>query len=431
MRLVLVIALLLSTAPAFAADAVIYKGTLGGKDIVVELTDPSADQVVGRYSYLSQGGDIPLSSVDTSEGVVTLAEEAPCTETTCVFDDNYEIVEVPIGAHWQLRVKDDGSITGGWNPADGSAVLDIELTEVARRTLPEDMAITPADLADSAWVASYDNPAAFSRDSAPYDFAKMDVALTEGPTRTMDGNSYRDVIDPRSKFPFPRVVAFADGSPVEAANTRLAARHAQINMSAFACLSKAYAGLGYRDGMGGGGLGDFDGESIEIAYLSPTVINWTETGSTYCGGAYPNNHFDSYIIDARTGADFALGWVLKDWIATADTTNYEPVTDQAAALENPNGYLFAPGQPLIDYALAYLDEAGLDPDLASECQLPDLIAEGNLGFRFAPENKLVFAITGLAHANFACSEDVLTVSLSDIPELLALTASDYFPDLAN
>jgi hypothetical protein len=60
-RPVVLVALLLClvTAPAFA-DAVTYTGTLGGKAIVLELTELKDGPLLGRYSYLSHGGDIPL-----------------------------------------------------------------------------------------------------------------------------------------------------------------------------------------------------------------------------------------------------------------------------------------------------------------------------------------------------------------------------------
>ena len=80
MRLVLLAAALcLATSPTFALDAIAYKGTLGGSAIVLEMTDPAAGNVVGRYSYMRVGGDIPLWDVKGA-GDVGFVEEAPCTE---------------------------------------------------------------------------------------------------------------------------------------------------------------------------------------------------------------------------------------------------------------------------------------------------------------------------------------------------------------
>jgi len=57
------------------------------------------------------------------------------------------------------------------------------------------------------------------QETSPYHYAKMPVALTEGPLQSMDGATYRQVFDPRTKFGFPRIVSLAGGSvePINAA----------------------------------------------------------------------------------------------------------------------------------------------------------------------------------------------------------------------
>lgn len=429
MRLVFAAVLLLSTAPAFAIDAVTYSGTLGDHDIVVELTDPTGSVVAGRYSYLDKGADIPLDAASTEEGVITLAEEAPCTDETCVEDENSEIAKIPVAANWQLKLLEDGSIAGGWNPvADGKA-LDIKLTEIGRRALPDGTELDVGGLIDSAATIRFESTDNLSADNAPYEFTKLDIPYEQGAEMTLDGSKYRLDIDPRSKFKFPTIVALADGSSPELANATLRSRHGGISLNAFDCLSKVYAGTGFRPGFGGGepSLGDYDGEAIDLVYLSPTVTGWTEAGSTFCGGAYPNNHFDSYIMDTKTGEPLALGKIFKDWTAVTDYTTYEDATDQAAALADPANYGWSAGQPLIDYVEA--NREIFDAETEKECGMSDLVAS-NLDMRFEAGDRVVFTITGLPHATFACSNDLLTVKLADIPQLLAPTAKDFFPSLA-
>lgn len=430
MRQLIVAAILLSTTPIMALDAITYKGTLGRSDIIVELTDPAEGMMTGRYSYLRVGGDIPLHNRDGIDSI-ELAEEAPCSEETCMIDADGFVVESPIGGLWSLNFSADGSqLSGTWTPADKPGkTLDIVLTEIGRRTLPDSAEGGPMGLADSPFMQIYANGADFTATAFPYDFAKMDLALTEGPVQTLDGSSFRFVSDPRTVFEFPRVVALADGSSTEAANRALAERHATINLAAFSCLNTAYAGFNYSGhsvSMDGGSLGDFDYESIAIAYLSPTVLGWTESGSTWCGGAYPNNHFNSFIVDVRTGDELALGKVLKDWVATRKVDDHDAAVDQAAALEAPEQYVWAAGQNLIDYVLD--NYAPADAGFAEECGMDDLITT-NLGLRFAPGDKVVFTLEGLPHVIHACTEDLLTVNLADIPDLLAPTASEYFPSL--
>lgn len=431
MRLIAIAAVLLATTPAFADDAVTYRGTLGTHDIVVELTDPDVGTMVGRYSYMAKGGDIPLDTLEDADGTIRLSEEAPCTETTCVSDDSGNISDKPAGALWTLSPPVDGKLTGTWK-AKGKAgkALDITLTEIGRRVLPEGTEVSPYGLYTSAAELVFATPDGFTSGTAPYEIAKMDVAMDEGPVETIDGSEYRYVTDPRSKFAFPRVVSLVDGSSPDAANAALAARHAAINYAAFDCLAQVYGGFGGRGdmlGMGAGTLADFDSESIMLTYLSPAVTGWTEGGSTFCQGAYPNNHFDSYTLDTQTGSPLPLGKVFKDWIATANYVDDAPI-DQDVALQSPDDYGWQAGQPLIDYVIANRTVSD-DVSYESECGINDLIAS-YLGVRFVEGDKAIFSLVGLPHVSFACGDDLVTVDLADIPELLTPTAKDYFPSLA-
>ena len=432
MRFALAAAFLLAASPSFALDAITYRGTLGGNDIVVELTDPAAGDPVGRYSYMSQGGDIPLNALEEVDGYIGLLEEAPCTETTCVMDDDSVISDTPIGAVWILQASPDGTLTGTWREeGKTSKTLQIALTEIGRRTLPENIELSPYGLYNSAQALSYPDSVSFAATTVPYEFAKMDVALQEGPVETLAGSSYRYVIDPRSKFPFPRIVSLADGSSPDAANAALANQHAQINYYAFDCLAMVYGGFGGRGdmlGMGAGTLGDFEYESITVAYLSPTLMGWTEGGSTFCQGAYPNNHYDSYIIDVKTGGTFAMGRVFKHWTAVTNYDDRDAPIDQAEALANPDRYGWEAGQPLIDYVIANRTRRNEPND--GDCVIDELITT-NLGMRFAPGDRVIFSLVGLPHVIFACGDDLLAVKLADIPELLTPEAKDYFPSLAD
>ncbi|KKC38162.1 hypothetical protein WH87_11230 [Devosia epidermidihirudinis] len=432
MRLAVLAAVLLVTTPTLAVEAVTYKGTLGNLEILAELASPARGSLVGRYSYLNKGGDIPLDLLEGANGEIRMAEEAPCTVTTCVADSNGDVTDKPIGATWTLTQSRDGAtLTGTWQGAgkDGKS-FPIKLERIGDRELPEGTVLTPYGIYDSISMLTYDGDEIFAPHTAPYDFAKSEVVMDAGPEETLEGSTFRYVTDPRTKFAFPRVLELADGSSTKMINEALERRHAQLNYSAFDCLAQAYAGFGANQntaGMETGTLGGWDEESVVLGYLSPTVINWTESGSTYCTGAHPDNHSYTTILDVETGEALPLAKVFKDWVATGSMDDYGAEVDQSVAIDNPSRYFWAADKALVDYVIANRTPAE-DSEYEEQCGIDELIAS-NLGMRFAPGDQVVFSLDGLPFVSFACTMDLLTVKLAAIPQLLAPTASEYFPDL--
>ncbi len=70
-----------------------------------------------------------------------------------------------------------------------------------------------------------------------------------------------------------------------------------MSLSALACMATLYT----RFQRGQGDLGDYDFEKIGVRYLSETLMTVVESGSTYCGGAHPNNHYDPFTLDLIYG----------------------------------------------------------------------------------------------------------------------------------
>jgi len=429
MRSILAASLFLLASTSAFADAITYSGTLGGTDIIIELTDPSRGPAVGRYSYLKVGADIPLQAIDADDEI-RLAEEAPCAPGLCTPDDDGIVANPPIAATWALYpyVGSD-TLNGTWTPANGGKALDVVLNLVGRRSLPADTEITPAGLVESVDAMTYGTRTS-PLIASPYEMAKMHVAPDEGEAQMLDGSSFRYVTDRRTKFAFPRVVYLADGSDAGPLNAALTLQHGLINYFAFDCLSQAYAGFGVTDDMLGleyGTLGDFDYENVEMTYLSPTVAGWTEGGSTWCGGAYPNNHYDIYLVETKTGDPLDLSRIFTGWVPRT-YGDLKPV-DIEIARANPDKYDWGGSPELVEWIRTHRTPAA-DEAYAAECGLDDLIAT-NLAIRFAPGDKVIFSIANLRHAIFACTDDVMTVDLADIPELLTPEAKDYFPSLAN
>ena len=422
-------AFLIAAASPAVADAVTYEGTLGTLPIIVELAyaDGSEAPAFGRYAYLGKGVDIPLRVMNTGDGL-TLQEETACTEETCQRDANFNLVAPPLlGATWSLEVgADAGSLTGIWS--DGGKPLPIALARAGAR----DFELLPETPLEDLAMLSLELGFAGGRldmETSPYDTLKMQAAaLDESAVTGWGGSSFHYVADPRTTISFPRIVALADGSDPTAANGSLEARHWAMNADALNCAAKVYAGMGFNDGVAwaAGSLGGWEDETVEVTYLTPTVMSWTESGSLFCGGAHPYNHHEFHNLDVRTGERLDLSRIFTGWIAREYGGD---IVDLALARENPLDYRWMPAEALIDFVVTHRTPG--DPDFEAECGTEDLIRE-YLAISFKHGDRVLFGLDGLPHVIGACGDDVLELPLTELPpEFLAPEAAAYFPALAS
>ncbi|MBJ3786152.1 hypothetical protein [Devosia sediminis] len=434
MRIALALLVSLSATPAFAA-ALTFGGVLDGRQIVVEITQPSDGGVAGRFAYLDTGGDIPLVPVSNQGDTWILHEEAVCGEADCVLDDSGDVLEAPVAATWQLTYDANNLVATGTRQGAGKKadVDDLVLDVIAWRPLGDDENATALSLHEQSFYLSFSDGGPLDWTTAPYEMALLDVPLEEGPVRTLGGAEYRDVVDPRTKFAFPRVVSLPGGESVEPINRILADRHGRMNLSAFDCLAYQYAsyGLQSQNSIRGGHLGDYDSELVELTYVSPRLVSWTQSGSLWCTGAHPYNHSDSFTFDTATGEaldmrDIFSAWVPREWGAAPSD-----IVDAAVAEAAPAEYVWGPSQELIAYVRERLPTDVLFDDLEMDetCYGEQALSE-HLGLRFAPGPSVVFTASGYPHVISVCTADLITVPLSDLRDFLAPAAATYFPELA-
>lgn len=390
---------------AFGRDGpVIYAGTLGRSAIVVEFTgDPAAPSpaLAGRYFYRSQGIDIPLQPGVVQTGRITLSEERPCDQQACPDGG-----PGPIGAAWTLSVGNDGeTLEGTWT---GPKIHPVKLRRVGARPPAPDMPPGPLGLFRFSEMLPF-SPGAASLESSPYDVLRLDAPLAEGEP-VSDGDAvWRMVGDPRTRFGYPRIVSLAGGSPVDRANAVLAARHKGWSLAGLTCMSLQFSGFsetGFPRGPGGD-LGGIDDLWVEVAYLSPNLMNWTESGSLYCGGAHPDNGTRSFLMDVRRGELLSMSDIFLGW---DDLTPAPAVVSLVRRLRpKPAGEV--------------------DREHEADCGTDDLIAD-HLAARFrrdAAGTRIVFGLQGLPHALTACADDLLDLPLAEVRPYMTPQGMALFP----
>lgn len=403
------------------ADAVTYSGKLGTADIVVELSAPpqsATGPLVGRYAYLRQGVDIPLTSSTIASGAITLSEEAPCTPETCRVDDHGNIPHPPQSGTWKLKATGDGaSLSGTWT--GNGKTFDIALTRRGARALPQDTEITPQILVDSIG-------APLTLASAPYDVLKMQVPLTKSPETRWGEVAFQYVTDPRTKFAYPRIASLAGTNPT-LANAYLQERHWSMNVDAFTCASTQFAGFGWDPYLGPNrdSLGGYEDENIDVTALSPTLMSWTESGSLFCGGAHPYNHSNILNLDIRTGTPLDLSQIFAGWVPV--TIGDSAPVDLETARQNPGEYYWQADQTLIDFVRAHRSKSAI-ANTPSDCNMNELIGQ-YLAIGFRQTDQVVFSLGSLPNVIQACAEDLYQSPITELTDLLAPGAANYFPVL--
>ena len=412
-RTALALSLAVTASPALA-DTATYWGKLGKTDIVLELSTAFEDadaSVVGRYFYQKIGIDVPVHATDIGNGELVLFEERPCTDEICEpARESGGLPDELRGATWTLTSDDGGfHLTGTWSTPDGGTPLEIDLSLFGTRPLELTAPASPLDMTGLPYEI-IEGREELSPDNAPYDYLKA-TSVDPASAEEVDWGAvrFRYITDPRSKFRFPQVVDLGGEDPVPA-NTRLLTRRAVMTIAALDCEAQAYFGMGWSPGASNwlGTYGGYPDGLVEVRYLSPTVMSWSESGMLYCGGAYPEVHTYLTTIDVKTGQDLDLSRIFAD--------------------SRMGEYRWEPGQSLIDLAIARRSKA--EHAFAEDCGIDELIAT-NLAVTFKRGDIAVFTLQGLPHVIQACQDDIFEAPLSDLKDYLAPTAADYFPSLRN
>lgn len=299
----LVLALLASTCitPALA-DARSYVGMLGDREILVELTEPEDGAIVGRFTYVNDGADIPLYHITAEEDLWIVSEEGPCTPGDCLEGEEGIVLGGPTAATWKLTVsKDRSTLTGEREPFGHEVTAPskpIALTFIASREIAPD-AVSPSALHQHSVAMSYDETIQFK--DAPYERELLDVTLPLGEITETNGMQWAYVTDPRSNLTFPRVVPITREAGM--LSQAMDQHFFRMSLSALDCKAFRYVEYGASENTLelGGDTAGYEYEQITLNYLSPTLASWRQEGSLYCHGAHPYNHVDNHTIATATG----------------------------------------------------------------------------------------------------------------------------------
>lgn len=400
--------------PAAAAPRTVYAGTLqGAGEVVMELdSQPAADGVLtGRYFYPKHGVDIPLKGTPQ-------ALHEPKTYQAITESGLDPSSDTPPAATWQGK-RDASGYQGQWIDARTGKQRPFTLRRVADYdpdTLTPD-SVQAVSNAISGGVGSGVNPnVGITSKTAPYDTLKLAGHATPVGSDSGSGPvAYRMWRDPRTQFSYPRLSRHPDPQVLARINQLLEQRHWQMNLAALACMATIYT-----DGNPAAGtLGSYDDEAITVNWLSRALMTVTESGSLYCGGAHPDNHFEPYTFDLLRGEYLDWNRVFDAYVPGEDGWRKESPTlltlvDKVRKpLPSPERKVDGPADaPASAPADAAADADETDLDTCSDLW-PSYLALGT-----ESPGVLTLSVSGVGHAMGVCLGTHATVPFKDLTPYL-------------
>ncbi|EDT05496.1 conserved hypothetical protein [Burkholderia ambifaria IOP40-10] len=413
MRALIRIVLALIALRAAAADAaprVVYRGMLqGAGEVVMELDRrPAADGTIsGRYFYTQYGVDIPLHG-QPAQFVEPLERTALPDEVRDMTRNSGGADFAHPAATWR-GTRDNDGYRGQWTDARTGKTRNFTLRRIAEYD-PD--AVVPgsvealSDRIAGGVGSGIASGAAIDMRQAPYATLKLAGHAQPAGREIGDGTvAYRMWRDPRTKLMYPRLSRHPDSGVMARVNRLLEQQHWQMNLAALECASTRYTD----DGPAAGSLGGFDDEQVTVTWLSPAALGIVESGSTYCGGAHPNNHYDPVTFDLLRGA-------YLDWNRMIDAA--APAKDDESASS----------AALVKFIVRLRDAAapGKQPtsDDGDSLSCADVFPQ-YLAFELDAPGKLSFVVSGIGHAMGACLGPQLDAPFAALAPILRPGGARY------
>lgn len=271
-----------STSTAVRQD--VYEGTLGRSAIVLEVLTATNDagQVVSsaRYFYRQHRVNI-LLGVDRRGPRLILREY----ESGCYLQSR----QCPAKASFTLSQLSDG-LSGQWVAAGRLSGLPVRLKSVGQRRINTDLPVHEA--ADLYYAL--DDLTAHDVTGNPYLWRQLAQATVLGKETRTGAVGYVIATDKGTGIHYPRLSRHPSADILNRVNRLLDRELYQMIQYGLDCRAQSEAD-------GGGSLGGWDDYESEVSFITESVMVIREGGSTYCGGAYPNNSFRYAVYDLRRG----------------------------------------------------------------------------------------------------------------------------------
>ena len=159
--------------------------------------------------------------------------------------------------------------------------------------------------------------------------------------------------------------------------------------------------------------GDWETYSSKVKLLNQNLLVIEELGSTYCGGAHPNNTYSHTVYDLSKGEYFNSNNYFKFYVPDSDDKDNFVETDDYAKLKKQ----FYPGSK-------YWIRQDIDAELLQYCTGKDM---NYLEFSQSFNTKgMILSLEGLPHVSGACMRDYYLIPYKDLAPFMNDNGKKFF-----
>lgn len=386
--------LMATTAHADTVTQTVYEGTIGKSPVVVELrsaTVKGKTVYIGQYYYTRYRSLISLKASGTA---LTFQEHPGC----------FVGPDCPVTGTLTLKPASAG-LTGTWTARGKKASLPVTLTKNVTRSLTSTLSLTqPGDLYAVDDTLNQGRGELARND--PFRARRVNQNNVYGPEISAGQIAYRTVTDKATGVHYLQLTRHPDPAVLAKVNATLDIERFFRVENALDCLSQT----GF---VGAGTTGGFEDFSDKVVYVSSSLMAVESAGSTYCGGAHPNNSWGITMYDLKRG-----GYLNADQLLNLYVT--------------PPGW--APGDERPETPAFQRLKAKLSPQspwFVGDRSIPECLAD-DVGYDYQTsfnDKGLVFSRSDLPHVMGACMGIYYVVPYAELKALWRPEAKAYFSGL--
>ncbi len=375
-------------APNAILHQEVYEGTIGNSPVVFEFlnTISSNEGKIHAARYFYKKHRLILNLIPDKNIYHEVLKN--CTEV---------YAECKANAKLDLRKTKNG-YQGIWK--QGTKILNINLVKIETKSYNLDQVLQNQEsLYDIYSEAYYDikNNGFYKRQLMGETYYSKETIINY--------IGYKTAFDKATNINYPILSRFPNAVKMNKINELLAFQRMLLVSYGLDCKA-----LDKDMSPASGTLGDWDDYQSKITYINENYMLITEAGSTYCGGAHPNNSYSHRMFDLINIRE----------VKASDLINYKlPIKDGEYRSDNTKEYdallKRISGNP--KYRLEIMDK-----DFEKDC-FDGMDTEYSLSFN---EKGLMLSLTDLPHVMGACMGDYYNIPYKEIENLLTAKGRELF-----